>query len=771
MGYNAVGVLIEGIWIDPINLNASILGDGILQRSQNITIGSDNHNFIPNVLASIPQLSATEVDIFNSKIRAGSISIKINAKDPISTRLLSQNISRKPNAVFDNFVPFNATSARISGVPAVDSFLYVGEEVIKIIVEISPGEFDIARGCGGTTASDHSAGDGLYLRPNYWIGRTVEIVLMDFAPGFNHDPSFTNTPTSVAIIWRGFLTAAPASVMGTNTIELRADDILSSIARVTVNKLPFLFSRDKSVLGFLTSEGVVGSYGPLINEDSSFAKASRVYKDAPFVAAASTRPVQVGSALCLAYGPNIQSSARLGSPSFVVGERVSGPFRELAVFSKRLDDLSFSLTSQKISPTKACPHPYHPLTIAAALLFSTRNTDQADTSRYDVMHPQFSAGLDYLLDKPSWDAMIAKTSGIEIDDLILGWDGGPVRILETIIDGVLSAYGFALVMSPAGFLIPIQVGLASIEDFVNAPLLQPLPEYFEWRNIGSDVLDQVVATLGALPWAEGRKVVVNGTSVRTDVGGRSTRLTDAAKTEYNYPTVSSSNSQTYALSNLLNRLIWRFDGLPQITVRLPATSPLFCGQWVRLDRPDGLITPLLYDLAGNRVEDWTSVMFFGQILSCRPVLDSQFYEVKLILTNYVFGRLAKYRSPACRIKTFLGSGAYLIEGLTSDFGTSGSDAFTFNASDQVEVYSKNLAATFDYRIVVSVTPSGNDAIIQLDSSFGTADPGDWIVLAPANIYTNGSRYGAAFPFPFVNLTNAAALDRPGPATDVPDTFA
>lgn len=774
MGYKAFGVIIEGIWCDPTTFKPSIFGGGMIQRNQFVTIGPfDSYAFKPNMLASTPQLSSTDLDIFTSKIRSGSVTIKLNANPDVSTRLLGQNISRRPNARFTADVDTVTSTVSITGGPTVGEFYYVGEEVIQINSDLGGGSYQVVRSCGETQAQEHKSGDGLYIKPNYWIGRTVKIVVMDFENNFNTNPVFSNTPTDVRVVWRGYLSAAPASVQGTTTIEIKADDLLSILNRIEVNKYRFSFSTNEALTGYLGSNDLVGLLGLLANDEPSFEGQTRVLKYNDYLANNEARAIQIGGSLGVSYGRNIGTSAKLSSPAFVDKEVVTGPFYELAVWSKVLDAEVNDLTGSYISPTYNMPFPYHPLTIAGVLLASSRRTENSDLDQFDVMAPNFSAGIGFLMDLNVWTSLIRETNEVEVDQLILGWDGEPVNLLKVILEQMLPAYGFAITLNGDGRIIPIRTGIADIQQLVGAEITMPLPEYWEWKNIGSEVLDQIVAVVGETPWQQGTAVIVNGLSERTDVSGRTTRLNDLNKIEFNFPTIAQAGSLNYATSRLTNVLIWRFDGLPQITMRLPANEAWYCGQWIVLNKPSGLITPILYDLDGNRSDDWEDYRYIAQITSVRPNIESQYYEVKVVLANYVFAKLAKYRAPSCRIKEDLGSGFYKIEGLTSDFNAPESDAVKFAEGDEIELYDKTLKRKDGISDVISVYFDDPDYVIEMvDVSFDPAPAvGDWIIISQSTSYSNPLRFGVPFPYPFVFMTDDVTLDRPGSTTDIPDTFA
>lgn len=769
MGYKAYGVIIEGIWPDSTTTQPAIFGGGILTREQYITVDGNNHSFKPYLMATTPQLSSTELDVFTGQIKSSSISIRLNAVPEVTTRFLCQNITRQPDLVNLTQIGSTAGTVEVSGTPVIGGFYYFGEEIIKIDSLVVGNIYNITRGCGSTPAQPHFVGDGLYSKPNYWIGRVVKVIVMDFNDQFN--PTIAQTPTDVRTVWQGILSEAPQTVSGTTLVELKADNILSTLNKSLINRTPYTFSSRQVATTYLGGNPEVVVLGLLENAEVNEEYKSRVYKDDRFVANNRIRAVQVNGSVAISFDRNIISIAEAGSPPYLEDQIIPGPFYELAIWNKYLDQKYQSDYSIGLSPTYACDYPYHPLTIAAALLFSSQDPNNEDPSVFDVMHPQFSAGLAHLLDAQAWIDLIEETQAIEVDLLILNWEGEPVNVFDLIVKKLLPAYGFNLTMSEDGLIIPIQTGLVDIANYVAAPSLEPLPEYWEWKNIGSEVLDQVVANIGERPWQKGVPVVINGTSIRNDLSGRSARNTTVNKVEYDFPTISPTQAQNFALSNLINILIWRFDGLPQVTLRLPMTTTLYTGQYIKITKPQGLLTPILYDLDGNRVDNWGAYSLIGQILSLRPVIDSQYYEAKILLPNYVFGDLGKYRAPACRIKEVLGSGQYKIEGATSDFKSPDSDAYRFTQGDEVELYDSALTPGVNYATVVSVVASAPDVIITMDTAFSPeANVGDWIVLAPSSIYENSLRYGVEFLYPFVFMTDGVILNRPGSLTTDPDKF-
>ena len=762
MGFRAYGVVIEGIG------GGQSGGDcwlgGAYVAASTLAVGGRTCQVRRDALAAQPQLSATELDPLTGELRSGSVQITLHATALVTAALLAQAIARRPTTVLQADLTAGATSASLAPAPPVipGGLLHLVEEVVSVDADLGGGVYEITRQRCGTQPQAHGAGLNAYSAPPWWIGRSVTLVTVDV-----DELGASATPR---IVWRGYLTQAPEAGRSSSTVLLRAEDALSTLRRVSVNRSATPYNERAPLPVQGTTRGLT-VFGELTPRDL----VPRVRKLAPWATAGLWRAMQIGQSLILtAQDVTPTGQPELGSPRPSDPDApVDGPYWELAVWSRLLDEqIAAEYGDAGVSPTLGCDQPYHPLTIVAALLGSSTDRADEDGLIYDVMQPEWSAGVGYLLDYDAFGQMISRTAYLEVDQLILGWDGARAPVYELVTQQLLPAYGFALTVGPGGLLRPIQIGPADVLDYASAVQVSPLPEVWAWESGIGGALDALSATIGALPWREGREIVVTGQGVRVQAGGRATRLVTPRSAEAQYPSLSPTAAEGYGATELIARLIWRYDGLPVVRCQLPeGPQPYWLGQWVRLLKPDGLLTPILFDRDGARSEGWDGAAYLGQITSLRYDVQRARYDVELLLANYALGRVMRWRAPSASVKSIPSAGVYRVEGLVSDFDAPTSDALAFEAGDEVRSSNIALGGLSEARVISSIVAAGDDWDITLVSDF-SAPPsvGDWLQLGAAGDYSNTAVVGPSEPYPYANMTDGATLTRPG-GTDDPDEFA
>lgn len=772
MPYKSYGVTIEGICTNPglgrrPTLWVYASGDGAVA----LPSGSGLAPVVGRGLVDAPNLSTSKLDPLTGEISSGGLQVQLHATATATRAFLAQARARRPDAVLQAATSAGSTVLDLGGSSlAVGDLLHLAEELIYLQSSAGGTLWNVNRGWADTQAQAHPAGTQAYYQPSYWTGRAITLYECEL------DPALGNQVVSTRTLWRGYLTEAPSLIQGGSTLTLRADDVLQVLRRAKVNRAPIPHSPDQAVVPYHGTAGVqiYNSFEP-----EGRRPASGVRKlDAPWLSTGAWKAMQVGDSVVLTrYSVTPTGRPVLGSPQFEAEVPLDPPAWELAVWNRALDEwIAANYPGEPgVSPTLSCAYPYHPLTIAAALLFSTLQDFTEDPLVYDVLNPNFSLGVPFLADFSAWDKLIEATNHLAVDQLILGWDGGPVDVWVAVTQQLLPAYGFALGASSDGLLAPIQVGLADVAVLATAPARAPISGKWEWEPGVMGALDAILATIGTTPWSAGRTIEITGLGAR-DVSptGRATRILNRAETTVAYPTVAAQHAEHYGLTELLNRLVWRYDGLPVVSCWLQADVAWSLGDWVQLLRPEGLVSPILFDRNGNRVDDlWATAALIGQIVALRLDLPRNRYEVSLLLTNYSYGKTARWRAPAARIKSRPGIAQYVIEGTTSDFGEAVSDALSLTVGDDVVLMSKSLAYKGGSisRAINSISPTGSDWLITLSSDFGAAGvAGDWIYLGTSAQYSNNNVVPGE-DYPYVFMATGASLNRPGGVTTDPDDYA
>lgn len=766
MGYKACGIAIEGIGVASGSAyGPALFAYGPLALGGALTLDGQPCAAYASTLAQPPQLSATELDTSTGTIRSGALQVQLHARDEVTRALLAQARARRPAAALTQAATKTATTIQLSPQQPAGTVLYVEEEVIYVLTPSTGDDHLVLRGCGGTVAAPHAAAVSAYTQPSYWIGRAVSLVELDV-----RDDGLI---LSTRIAWRGYLSSAPEATNSTATIQLKAEDALGVLKRARINRAPTPHSGTAPLIPYY------GSRGPQVwgqlTEDGTSGYTTGVRKLTPWLTDGGLKAMQVGQTMILTrMNVTVTGLPMLDTPVFEADEEVSGPYWELAVWSPAVDAYVLAQTGKPgVAPTINCAYPYHPLTIAAALLFSSPDTDYADPLAWDVMHPQFSLGVPWLMDYDAWDQMIRRTSHVKVDLVTLGWDGGEEEIWDFVTRQLLPAYGFALGCSATGRLKPIEIGLADVGRWASAPVVQPLPGVWEWTSGVLGALDAIYVTVGTTPWRPGRRVMVTGEGVRTVSAGRATRILQPASVELDWPTINASSAEALGSTQVASQLIWRYDGLPMVSCQLPGSQAWQVGDYVRLARPDSLVTPILFDRAGARVDTlWGQAELLGQLVSVRPSVERGHYDVRLLLTNYTYGRLGTWRAPAARILSRPGTAQYAIDGTQSDFGEETSDALALTPGDEVQLRNRALGLKGSVRVVNSVAFAGAHWVVTLASDFSpNGAAGDWLYLASSADYANSAVPGAAgFDYPYTWMTDGLTLTRPGSTTSDPDQY-
>lgn len=769
MVYETLGVLVEGLAVP--GLAAGIL---LLQGSTSgASTGPSSTWVIPRAIIGAPNLSAIGLDPLTGDVRSGALSVQLSATQELCALFARQARARKVDVVLNADLSSVALQADMSGVSGAinpDDLLYLGDELIRVVGLDSGTVWDIERAYAGTPQQGHRAGSNMYRTPPFWVGRAVTIYRVILEPVFQQVSSFEP-------IWRGYLTEPPSVGQSVTSISLKAEDALSSLRRAVINRAPLRHRGAAPLIPYRANDGSV-ALSALIEAENGVRSDTSVHRRfTNWIADGGIKVLQIGDkSIVLTYGDVVQMPgvALLDSAPLVEGEEITGPIVEVALWSKTVDQaVSDTLGVAGPSPTIRCEYPYHPLTIAAALLFSDSTDSDEDPLAYNVMHPSCTLGVGFLANLTQWDNLIRKTSHIEIDKLCLFWNGEPLQVFNFITRGLLPAYGFLLAADAEGKLRPIQIGLADVEQFALAPQTRPISGSWEWALSSHGALDAIEATIGESPWREGRKVEVAASGVRDPLSGsRATRMSRREDSSANFPTVAASTAESYGAARLANILAWRYDGLPVVSCLLQAEEPWYLGQFIRLLRPEGLVSPILFNLDGTKVDDlWNTASLIGQIIKLRPDLQRNRYEVEVLLTNYSYGRAARWRAPAARIKARIGIGQYTVEGLASDFGEPASDALSLAVGDDLILCNPALGLKSGLlRSVTSITPSGADWLVTLNADFGVAGTlNDWLYLGTSAQYLNASIVpGEDFVYTF--LTTAASLPRPSAGSTPPDEY-
>lgn len=802
MAYKTWGVVVEGVQtVDLTRTGADIWLGQFLRSSQAITIGSTNHQVRELSVIDYPNIGAYSIDVFTGKVRSPSATFSMTAS-PEVVAAFSKTATPLRDILANTTEYVDSTQTTIQfnqAIPSVPRLVYIGREAVIVQSLDSGTTYNVTRGAASTAPQQHRYGSAAYSKIPYWFGRRVFIYEITL-PSVLTMPT---TPTEVKAIWSGYLSDVPVLQKSTSTITFKAESSaeLNYNRKINVNPLTIdgteiltvKYSENGNV--YVTSPPISGNRVSFDgNPNNQINEVTRVRKVLDIASASAsnvvtttdTRAWQIGESLVLSRGEvffrpvsSIERSlfglAYLGSEALPeTYDPETGRHNpieksyELLVWSKTLDQ-RLSDVGQTISPTLACPYPYHPLTVALAFLMSSANIVNSNPATYDVLHPNWSLDVSEFIDLSVWEDLIERTAWMEIDQLFLGWDGQSFDIWKFITEELLPAFDLTLIVNRDGFIVPKEIQIADVELYYGSPIYNPLPETWDWQNVTFGAYSTFTANVGGLPWLEPETVTVQAETPARTVnlffGKESARVFD-------WYFFSKNKAQSLGVGTLYNKLLFSASPIPQVTFKLDDTIPVEIADFVRLAKPDGLLTDILIDRDGNRVDDWATIPFVVFVTEVRRTIKTGVVECKGILLNYTVEALAKWRAPAVRIKSRVGDSEYLIEGTTSDFAAADSDALFMTVGDEVILFSSSLGEkNMTVKEIVAITPSGSDYIIEIDSDWLTVGTtNDWIIIADTPDYYNINVISSDAPYPYTAMTDGTTLTRPT-GIDDPDIYA
>lgn len=661
-------------------------------------------------LVEIPGSISTSVDIFTGAWRTSAFTFPISYKHA-PTLLASETLTeRSLTAALDAA----DTTVELADVTLGGQAVYVGDETILLGTwDGVSGYAGCVRGLWGSEARPHRSGSFVYVRPPHWSMRRVEVWTLDVDTG------------AEVCRWRGYLQGRPTRRDGTR-IEVSCEEYFATWRDATIPRRPTDLNAGRG----LRVRGERWVDGPLVDADgvgsipstlASLASDQLVCAQlggalVTFGWSASRQLLQVGVLRELLASQLKLDPPEEGRARVVLDE----PVWELLVWDRLAG----------IGPTQGMTYvtDYHPARVALALLRSDPVLDN--------MAPGWGLGLTHL-DWSAWEAEIARTPQLKIDQLIIGWDGDTTRVFEQV-EQLLRSYGYLIAPKLDGSVDLVRFRTLSIGDYSQAvanrvTLYEGVLQLTPPEDVG---LTELRATVGALPWRAGRPIVVQGRGSSE----RAALLSDARRWEIELGHVRAQDAVRVATELAESASLVHY-GLPTLTIRVPdgvATGKdLDIGRLVALD-PGTLRTSWFLDRGGQRIapSDWyTRVDLVGWITGRKQSLEDLTVELELRLLAYYSGDYTRERAPAGVLS---GAPAGALIYLEPDYlAGDPSDADTFGVGDQVELYSGD-----GDEIVggpYTITAVGSDTVT-VDATVTAGAAGDVLRLATSPYYYNAARY-------------------------------
>lgn len=697
-------------------------------------------------LASIPGSISTKINPLLGSYELSAQSFDLVLDDAINTKLRQKaylQIGSLASAVTSSqtTIPLN-----ISGLDG--TVIYVEDETILLGV-FGGGQYTgCTRGYHDSNAAPHSANVNVYDQVPYWAGRLVKF------------ETWSDATCAWETRWIGRLRDSRVSNDGT-TLTLQCAELLSGLKHAKVNR----------------DAPDIRRFGDVGLSDSNLADilpftGTATYQPRTRKISETTAPIVVKQGDVMALIPRAGSTLYFSQATvFASGEpgrdgtvEIKGKMVELLCVSKRADEVFGN-----VSFTSALPYPYHPVSIAAALLCSTDNA-LTDAAAYDVTTPAWSYNISQWLDIGSFTALIEETREVEIDQLYLGADGAE-NLINIINDVLLRPYGFVLAPTQSGILAVSRLRTLDAQSYCDAlnrglkPLSPARGGGIEWRDGLDAAVDVINAEVGKTPVANGIDVTINiqGNSRRQEFFG------DTRVHTYDFRTIERTTVGNYGDSDsgddTVNRLIanaiianWQ---APTIQITVP-DSRLFSMSYdlgVYYAITDGPEDPWYTTNAGTRiklpsVDEGETIQFVGMMVGRRYNVSTQNYTVDLLLLAYRTGRFTRLRAPSMEIVAADTGNQTVSSAVDSEFGALTSDAACFKQGDQVELVSRfgvTLSGPQDVNAV-------SDPEVQLASNFGTDPMGEthptFLEMADSSVYSNLAHISCTSR-PWTYLANAS----------------
>ena len=691
---------------------------------------TSNYEFARS-LQDAPDSVETSVNPYTGEMSTSSFTFELPATDAIATKLLHVQI-RTPLtttiAFGDSTTAFRATGN--GNTALAGDVVYVDDEAILVGTHTGSGVYTgCTRGFWGTTATSHGAGVQVYTSNPFINFRRIVLLEIDRSTG------------TELVKWRGFVDEVKTDDTG-KTIRVSCMELWATVAGAAVNK---------GAPKLRVSGGIVEgtAFGRPIFIGSARHDGRRVRPSS------SSAWYQLGDTLVPATATVSRATFDgppaywLGAPVFSTENKYDAGYEVLLVDQSGLgstDDLAY---------------PYHPLAISMALMVSA---DGNTASAYDVLGEDWGLAIpESLFDVATIDALIASTAQIKIDRMLLGWDGEPVIVVDTIREKLLRPYGFFLTVTDAGLLsfarlepTAIDVGLAA-----EASPVTPIPERLSWEMATDGQFFQAEAMVGEMPWREPDMIVVQRDGSFRDNSRRSL-FTRSLKLTYDFSTVAPSSDTTAVLSELMNRVVMGKTAAPIVGITTTRTSTYDLGATIVLSAPD-IQHAWWIDRDGTRVTlSSTDASFSGLIIGRRYDFVRGVYDLSLLLLNWSGGEYIRWRAPSA---VCVSNASAVVTVQQNAFHAGTDDTSYFEVDDEVYIADKS-GAVVEGGFGITAISATTITLSSIPSAAIVA--GDIIRLNMLN-FTNGAAHLTGTTRPYAAFAVGGVISTASGTVD-PDVY-
>lgn len=704
MAYSTIFAVIEGLFGD----DPSTYPDGLALycgEEPNPVLTALDYEWQP-LLINEPVPAATESEPLECVLVAGSLTLELRRTDALEQALTSR---KRFNKYLSSAATKSSSTVQLAqtGSVAAGSVLFIGDECMLVTSDSGSGLLNVSRGILGTKAKAHAVGDFVSIdQPSFLRTRRVAI----YSTGSNGAPVKR---------WQGLIDSV-RKVNYTLKVSCRVDNAFWNFEGLNKD------GHDLSHTGKAWLSGrVLDADGSEVDTSQLHGTvytvgiqpvSSRVFK--PDTANNSPVAMRVGDALTIGLARGVNSVDFVAIPSFLGTQfkakesggwsdgpsgyyevDVEGPIREVFLVSREVDRWSEVNLGEKVSATRELDYPYHPLSIACALLFSD-SSSTADVLSFNVLNGDYY-GADYISQTESGIintviALIEATSDLMVDTVVLGWEGDTVNLWEFVSE-LLPQFGFYVKVDEFGRTGFGRVGLIDVSEYSAAETISisrlAAEPSLEYSADDTRSIEQLILSVGRRPWAKPRQVTV-GISGTTD---RRQTLGISASKQLELSAFDAS--RFLELKETFARLaILFYEAPPRLTLtvtavdgesygigdvkRLPDNLPIWQG---------GTLATWLVDRTGIATSNAGQEGFCGRVISTQWNPKTRTYGLTLEMQNYHVGSIVRLRAPSMVVTGAANDGAKttLTCSSTSEFGGSVADNTWFRANDPVEFFTPN----------------------------------------------------------------------------------
>jgi len=640
-----------------------------------------------------------------------------------------------------------------SGLYSAGDVIFVGAETMRIVSDDGGGTYTVERGYWSSREGRHLTGSGVYDRPPFYKNRAVTL--------------WTHDGTDMVRRARTFL--QDLTVRNATRVMLHTEEALGKLQDVRrMRAMPDL--REDGTVRVTGNDDVVRITSDLSDFSSKVAKQldasgndqSTWYYGTDISVPDELMYAQIGGAtLPVAESGTIvfenDSNARsiYSGDETLFGEQwdknkvevdfdddtgVSDePVYELAVWNRGLGKAPYPLSDLQ----GVVANEWHPVIVAGLLLCST-DSNKIDAHQLDFVHGDLGMGVPWLFGEEGIQAFIDVANAdeeIQIDQLVIGWDGDPEAVLSTAIKLLLSA-GYYLAPDTRGYLIPKRFRPLDVATFdaasgntIEVRWPREGEPTWDWTPGYSAAIQEKTGIIGKTPMYEGYSL----SSLSIGASARIDTMLEPSQQDFDFQFFRNTQDGRSYVQVFLERQAALLRGAqPRITFEahdyVSQGSDYDIGAFAVLSIPDGA-DPVIQNEDGTfrDLDDLDTTDLAVLITEREPSEDFNGY--RLVGRALNFGRaIGRFRAPSAEVSSWDGGTNTITVDASSQFGSDQSDENGFTAGQQVQIYDSSGALRTS--TTQTIQDVGTAQEIELDGDFGlTPAAGDILELATYDSYT------------------------------------